>query len=518
MPATRPRFRCAAARAACRSLALLAALGAASISLPAEEIGVDDRRISDVGGLGDPTYDAFHAHVAYNSTNHEYLVVWSADDPDSGPTDDELEICGQRLNATTGAEVGLFDFLISSMGGIGDPDDDASYPAVVYNPVENEYLVAWEGTEDDQGTIEGEYEIYVQRLDGATGDPVGTNDQRISAMGGLGNALYHARAPAIAYDPERNQYLVAWSGSHDQDGQVWGEFEIFVQRLDGATGVEIGLDDQRVSAMGGTGDAAFDARSPALVYNPAHGEFLVVWEGDDDAAAQADEEFEIFVQRIDAATGAEVGADDSRISFAGPNLDPLYDAADPAVAFDPLTDHYLVVWSGDDDTPPMVDEEYEIWSQLLEGADANLVGGAIRLSDMGPVGTSLYRAHRPRVTWGSIDGEYLVAWDGSDDPPGEDESEIFLQRVGADGWPRGTDDERLSTMGPDGTPDFGAVMPDLAFNPQHDEALVVWAGVDDTPPLVVGEYEVYSQRWIQPLLFADDFETGDTARWSFVLP
>jgi hypothetical protein len=518
MPARSSRTRCSLTAGARRALALLAALGAVSVPLRADQIGADDRRISDVGGLGDATYDAFRARVAYNSANHEYLVVWSADDPDRGLVDDELEICGQRLNAATGDEVGLFDFLISGMGGVGDPDDDASFPAVVYNPVENEYLVAWEGTEDDQGTIEGEYEIYVQRLDGATGDPVGTNDQRISAMGGLGNALYHARAPAIAFDPERNQYLVAWSGSHDQDGQVWGEFEIFVQRLDGATGAEIGLDDQRVSSMGGTGDAELDARSPAVVYNSAHAEFLVAWEGDEAALFQADEEFEIFVQRLDAATGAEVGADDFRISFAGPNLDPNYDDSDPALAYDPAADRYLAVWSGDDDTPPLIDEEYEIWSQLLEGADANLVGGAIRLSDAGPVGSFLYRAHRPRVAWGSIDGEYLVAWDGTDDPPGEDENEVFLQRVGANGFPRGIDDERLSTMGPEGSPDFGAVMPDLAFNPRHDEALVVWVGDDDTPPLVDGEHEVYSQRWIQPLLFADDFETGDTSRWSLVLP
>ena len=218
----------------------------------ADQIGVDDRRISDVGGLGDPAFDALQTAVAYNSTNHEYLVVWRADDPDSGPLDEEFEIFGQRIDATDGAEVGTFDFMISAMGGVGDTGDQARSPAVVYNPLHNEYLVAWEGTEDDQGTIEGEYEIYVQRLDAATGDPVGTNDQRISAMGGIGNALYHARSPAVAFDPVHDQYLVAWHGSHDQGGQTWGEFEIFVQRLDGATGAEIGIDDQRVSSMSPT--------------------------------------------------------------------------------------------------------------------------------------------------------------------------------------------------------------------------------------------------------------------------
>jgi hypothetical protein len=500
--------------AGCASALLLAGAGPGA----GDEIGIDDRRISDVGGLGDAAYDAVRAAVAYNSTDHEYLVVWAADDVDRGLVDDEYEICGQRLDAATGAEVGLFDFLISTMGGVGDADDRAWAPAIAYNGIENEYLVAWEGTEDDQETIEGEYEIYVQRLDAATGDPVGVNDQRISAMGGLGNALYHARAPAVAFDPVRNQYLVAWHGSHDQSGQTWGEFEIFVQRLDGATGAEIGIDDQRISAMGGVGDADSDAFDPAVIYNSTHDEFLVVWAGDEPGLFQSDEEMEVFVQRIDAASGAEVGADDTRVTFAGPNLDPDFDAYDPAVAHDPISDRYLVVWSGDDDAPPMVDEEYEIWSQLLEGADANLIGSPIRLSDAGPTGTLLYRAHRPSVVWGSVDGEHLVAWDGTDDPPGEDESEIFLRRVGADGIPLGLDGERLSTMGPEGSPDYGAAWSDLAFNPLHDEALVVWVGDDDAPPLLQGEHEVYCQRWIQPLLFADGFESGDASEWSVVLP
>ncbi|KAB2964339.1 MAG: hypothetical protein F9K16_04520 [Thermoanaerobaculia bacterium] len=500
--------------AGCASALMLAGAGPGA----GDEIGIDDRRISDVGGLGDAAYDAIRPAVAYNSTDHEYLVVWAADDVDRGLVDDEYEICGQRLDAATGAEVGELDFLVSTMGGVGDPDDRAGAPAVAYNSVENEYLVVWEGTEDDQGTIEGEYEIYVQRLDAATGEPVGTNNQRISTMGGLGGALYHARSPAVAFDPERNQYLVTWHGSHDQGGQAVGEFEIFVQRLDGATGAEIGIDDQRISSIGGVGDADFDAFDPAVVYNAVHDEFLVVWEGDESGLFQTDEEMEVFVQRLDAATGAEVGDDDFRVTFAGPNLDPDFDAFDPALAHDPVADRYLLVWYGDDDTPPLVEEELEIWSQLLEGANANLIGSPVRLSEMGPPGTFIYRALRPQVAWGSVDGEFLVVWEGSDDPPGEDQFEIFLQRVGPDGLPRGLDDERLSTMGPEGTPDYGAAWSDLAFNPLHDEALVVWVGDDDAPPLLQGEHEVYCQRWIQPLLFADGFESGDASEWSVVLP
>jgi hypothetical protein len=515
----RPRPLAATLSPLAAVLAVLLAL-AGGRPAGADQIGVDDRRISDVGGLGDPAFDAVPPpRIAYAAAEHQFLAVWSADDPDSGPVDNEFEIFGQRLDAATGNEIGSFDFLISDMGGLGDPSDGAITPAVAYDSVDHQYLVVWAGTEEDSGTVQGEWEIYVQRLDAATGDRVGSN-QRISAMCGIGVALCPVYWPAVAYDPDRNQYLVAWAAGDNRDGMVAGEHEIFVQRLDAATGSEIGADDQRISSMGGLGDAAYDAERPAVVYNGVHGEFLVAWSGDDSSLFQADDEFEIFVQRIDAATGAEVGADDNRVTFAGPNLDPAFDAERVALAYSPAADRYLVVWQGDDDTPPLVEGELEISSQLLDGADGMLVGGPVRLSAMGPDGSTAYAALSPQVAWNPVDDEFLVVWGGDDDtPPRVDgEYEIYLQRVAANGLPRGIDDEPLSDMGPEGSTAYGAGSPGLACNPRHDEAMVVWVADDDTPPLADDELEVYAQRWIQPLLFADGFESGDTARWSSTLP
>ncbi len=485
-----------------------------------DEIGIDDHRVSDIGGLGNPDYDAlFRARVAYDSTDHQYLVVWTADDPDSGPVNGELEVFGQRLDAETGGEVGGFDFLISDMGGIGDANDDAGLAEVVYNSVHNEYLVVWEGTEADFGTVVGEYEIYVQRIDAATGDQVGVNDRRISGVGGIGDPAYGAFWPKVAYDPEHDQYLVTWAGSNNLGGQVALEDEVFIQRLDGATAAEIGVDDQRISSAGGMGDPAFRAIQPAVVYNPTRDEFLVAWSADDPGLFQADDEFEIFVQRIDAVTGAEVGTDDSRVSFVGPNLDPAYDANAPALAYDPIDDRYLVTWYGDDDAPPLVDNENEIFAQLLTGDTAELYGGMQRLSDMGPAGDAAYIAYFPESTWNPVDREFLVVWNGEDGGVlAYNGFEVFLQRMDGNGFERGIDDERLSQMGPDGSALFMAWGAGLAFNPLHNEALVVWSGDDDTPPLVDEEFEIYSQRWIQPLLFADGFESDDTSAWSAVVP
>ena len=84
---------------------------------------------------------------------------------------------------------------------------------------------------------------------------------------------------------------------------------------------EIGANDFRLSDMGIDGDITFDGRNSAVAYNSVNNQYLVVWEGDDDVAGLVEGEFEIFGQRIDAATGAEIGANDFRISDMGPDGD-----------------------------------------------------------------------------------------------------------------------------------------------------------------------------------------------------
>jgi hypothetical protein len=143
---------------------------------------------------------------------------------------------------------------------------------------------------------------------------------------------------------------------------VVNESEIFGQRLNAATGAEIGTNDFRLSDMGPDGDIFYAAHTPAVAYNPTNSEYLVVWAGDDDTAPLVVNEYEIFGQRVDAATGAEIDTD-FRLSDMGPNGSVSYATRDPAVAYNSTGNEYLVVWAGDDDIPPLVDNEYEIFGQ-----------------------------------------------------------------------------------------------------------------------------------------------------------
>ena len=203
------------------------------------EVGANDFRISDMGPDGNTSYEAYYPSVAYNSAGNEYLVVWWGDDNTGSLVENEYEIFGQRINAATGAAVGANDVRISDMGPDGNTSYGAYDPAVAYNSAGNEYLVVWWGDDNTGSLVMGEYEIFGQRINAATGAAVGANDFRISDMGPDGNTSYDASVPDVAYNSAGNEYLVVWCGDDNTGSLVEGEWEIFGQRWKSPTIISI---------------------------------------------------------------------------------------------------------------------------------------------------------------------------------------------------------------------------------------------------------------------------------------
>src|SRR5262249_14586826 len=158
---------------------------------------------------------------------------------------------------------------LSVMGPEGDPNFGAYYPAVAYNPTNNEYLVVWHG----DTVTDNEYEIFGQRLDAATGALLG-GEVRLSDMGPDGDTRYSALGTAVAYNGVNNESLVVWHGDDNSGNLGVGEYEIFGQRLNAATGAAVGVNDFRISDMGPDGDTNFGAFAPAVAYNGAANEYL----------------------------------------------------------------------------------------------------------------------------------------------------------------------------------------------------------------------------------------------------
>jgi hypothetical protein len=361
------------------------------------ELGPNDVRVSDMGGTGDATFAAFEPAVAYNPTANEYLVVWVGNDSVGGLVAAELEVFVQRIDAVTGLPLGANDRRISDMGGIGAPHFEAYSPSVAYNPQAREYLVVWQG-EDDPLAANG-FEIYGQRLAGATAAEVGANDFRISDMGSAGEGLFGASSPRVVFNPLAGEYLVVWAGADRAPDLAPGETEIYVQRLSGATAAEVGFDDLRISDMGGYGSTLYSAASPTVAFNAADDEYLVAWVGSDDVDGLVAGELEVFVQRLDGPSAVPFAINDVRVSDMGGLGDPAFGVLAPTLSWDGVAGEYLLVWSGDDDTGGLVDDELELFAQRLSRHAVELGPNDERLGAIGGTGDAVFAAVNPVLAY-----------------------------------------------------------------------------------------------------------------------
>src|SRR5262249_7341654 len=186
---------------------------------------------------------------------------------------------------------------------------------------------------------------------------------RISDMGTNGDPFSAAYRPDVTFNSANDESLIVWEGNDGVDGS--DTFEIYGQRLLGATGAETGDSDFRISDMGPDGDNNFDAGDPAVAYNEATNRYVVVWAGDNNVGDLDDNEFEIFGQRLDARpdTFGKIEPNDCRISSMGPNGDTKFAANSPAIVSSQT--EFLAIWSGDTNTPPLVDDEFEIFGRLF---------------------------------------------------------------------------------------------------------------------------------------------------------
>jgi hypothetical protein len=145
--------------------------------------------------------------------------------------DGDYEVFGQRLGAD-GTPVGTNDFRISDMGPVGASAFDPFRPDIAYNPNANEYVLTWHGDDNTPPLVEGELEIFGQRL-AADGEEIGTNDFRVSQLGpdGSNPPNFDNVRPAVAYNSRTCDYVAAWSANTNTGGLAANEFEIWGRRI-----------------------------------------------------------------------------------------------------------------------------------------------------------------------------------------------------------------------------------------------------------------------------------------------
>ena len=169
----------------------------------------------------------------------------------------------------------------------------------------------------------------------------------------------------------------------------------------------------------------------------------------------------------------------------GSDGDATRDAYDPGIAYDPLTEEYLVVWEGDNVT----DGKWNIHGQLLDKYGSEIGDNDIYISSLNGLPNNDYSAINPSVALDTNNNEYFVVW--QDDELGNGEYEVWGQNVNYNGDTLGPD-VRLSDMGPDGDPDFDAQRPVVVYSDAKiNQFLVVWDGDD----FIDGEFEIWGQRF-----------------------
>lgn len=410
------------------------------------------------------------------------FTVWSADDntefveggdettseDDIFRVDEEFEIYGSSADARI-ASGGRYSyngtFRISSMGSEDEtsPAERARYgafkPSVAYNPDTDQFLVVWYGDDDTAPLVDDEFEIWGRLVEGSatpgdlTADTLPGEPFRITAVGPEGEttaserARYGAFDPKVAYNPATGGYMlvyraddanVAGTGSNIVDD----EFEVFAQMLT-AEGTTSGA-PIRVSVMGDDSETSaavrteFDAGAPALTYNATAGQFLVAWHGDTNTDGLVNDENEIYVRGIN--TDGTVPSPQQRVSAMGPDGDAAYDAQDPALTVNSVNGEYLVSWSGDDDTAPLVNDEFEIFARRL-GTTGTPAAVQFRVSSMGDDSEidagirATFDAYNPTAAYHVGSDRYQVGWIGDTDEGVfvEGEMQLHAQAINANG-------------------------------------------------------------------------------------
>jgi hypothetical protein len=358
-------------------------------------------RFSAQGPIGDKSFYVWDPAVAHNSTDNEYLVVWSGADNNEKY---EFDIYGARYVSAASSVTASLEISDSpDQGSSGWEDADAEDPDVVHNPTANEYLVVYGLYVYDAGTGTHQKEIFGQRLSGA--GALQGSQFRISTMGPEPPAPnfdeYWGNSPAVAYNPTGDVYLVVWVGETDVGALAMDEREIWGQLVDGTTGAPKG-GHIRISTLGTDGDESQRPNYPDVAASPDSGEFLVVW-----SHYQTGSPNEIWGQRVSSTTGPLLG---SNYQISQP---PVVEAMEPAITYNTNDLEYLVIWTGSSGAVATLLPE--IWGQRLDSTGNEIGISGFRVSHMGPdTGPSAgdYIPSEPEVAFSPINGQYLPVWTG----------------------------------------------------------------------------------------------------------
>ena len=256
---------------------------------------------------------------AVAASGNEYMVVWD-EDLDGEANGWSFHIYGRRV-FTDGDPIG--DVII-----VSDEGNHQIGPDIVYNPINNEYLVVWR---DARYFWEGcgyNDDIFGQRLSPTCGRLL-DHDFPISTQyspAPKGNAQNH---PAVTHNSRRNQYLVVWEDERNDPGCNTGSHVDVYGQLLSSTGEPIRTPvDVSFPIVVADGNQV----QPDVAYSPHADAYLVIWA--DSRGADTD-----IYARFVFVFGCATSLGDEIVMSEAPR-----DQQAPAVAYDRTASEFLGVW------------------------------------------------------------------------------------------------------------------------------------------------------------------------------
>lgn len=420
----------------------------------------DDFIVNDHGHDYETRTLALFPTLAVRSTGTDFLAAWVGDSvPDNLV---QSVVTAQRTASATGVPIDATDVPVSGV--------EALYQQVraAYSPAHDEYLIVWVSYE--------QLAIFAARMNAATG--------AVSSAEQIGVAPPSAQL-LVAYNSVDDEYLAVW-------GRTGRTSSVKAQRIDAATGLEVGPDDFTVP---------LELMPSGIAYNPTDDQYLMVQEYAPDQQIQ-----------IGVVYGVRVAGDGTIVDAAPVTLVPDggVEVHGPVVSYAPELGRYLVVWSRGVRHCCL---NSELRGQFLDHATLATIGTpGFPVDQIAAPGAPLTGAYAPQVTWDAGAAQFVVAFYGSDDtggqPPGDDEGhveEVFVQRVaGATGSAVCANAFRVSdrnptTNVPDNRPEPGSPLA-LGVVPSTGQAVVLWRG----------SYTVVLPGFLDSDVYGDTFARGCT--------
>jgi hypothetical protein len=195
-----------------------------------------------------------------------------------------------------------------------------------------------------------------------------------------------------------------------------------------------------------------DDRASAVAYNSVRDEYLAVWE------EHYASEITVYARRV-SSDGERL---DSAIQVAHYST---YTSCEPAVAYGPVHDKYLVVYSSETKPalPPYTD--YNIYGQPINGDGTKAETGF-------SIGGKTVRQRRPAVAYNSMFDEFLVTWDEEQGIGGW--HDIWAQRINANDWTFEPGPACVATGD-----SKHRYQPDVAYNATRNEYLIAYTRQGD---------------------------------------